>query len=158
MSTNAQNAYLEGRVLAADPLELVRILYEQALDSVTAARSQLRAGNIAARSQAITRAQLMLIELETALDYERGGDLSVNLGKLYLYMRDRLTTAHVEQNDAPLAEVEHLLTTVLEGWRNCRPESDPATLRPPVANTPAPHAYAGMLESEPELAAHSWTY
>ena len=71
MSMNAQNAYLEGRVLSADPLELVRILYEQALDSVSSARAELRAGNIAARSRAITRAQMVLIELETALNYSR---------------------------------------------------------------------------------------
>ena len=56
MSSQARQAYLEGEILQANPVELVRILYKAALDSVVQARRHLQAGNIAARSRQIARA------------------------------------------------------------------------------------------------------
>lgn len=158
---NAQNAYLEGRVLSADPLGLVRILYEEALDSVIAARAHLRSGDIAARSQQITRGQLILIELRSVLDHERGGELSARLENLYDYMHGRLTTANLEQREEPLTEVERLLMTLLEGWRACRPEAE-QTVAPVYqgaeTETESLESYGPMFEAEPVTAARSWVY
>ena len=56
MWNNAQDAYLEHRILSADPLELVRLLYQAAIGAVREARRALSAGEIAARSRAISRA------------------------------------------------------------------------------------------------------
>jgi flagellar protein FliS len=158
---NAQNAYLEGRILSADPLELVRILYEEAVDSVIAARAHLRSGDIAARSREITRGQLILLELRSSLDHQRGGDLSVRLYNMYDYMHRRLTAANLEQREEPLSEVERLLMTLLEGWRACRPEHEHAAASLAGAPEPAGGAlptYSPMLEAEPEMAGHSWVY
>jgi len=124
MSNIASNAYLEGRVLAADGLELVCVLYEHALDRIAGARACLESGDIAGRSKHITQAQETLLELESSLDHGRGGRLSQNLLGLYVYLRGRLMQAHLEQRDEPLAEAAHLLSTLLEGWRGCRLESD----------------------------------
>ena len=46
-----KDAYLESRVLSANPLELICILYQFALDSVRDARRHLAAGDIVARSR-----------------------------------------------------------------------------------------------------------
>jgi flagellar protein FliS len=151
---NARHAYLEGRILSADPLELVRILYEEALDAVISARAHLGAGDIAARSRQITRAQLILLELESSLDHQRGGELSANLSKLYDYMSARLTSANLEQREEPLCEVERLLMTLLEGWRGCRPPAE----TPALPESAPPPAYRPALESEPALAGSSWLY
>ena len=59
-----RDPYLESRVLAADPVELIHILYEHALVQVRSARAALRDGNIAGRSQAISKALAALGELE----------------------------------------------------------------------------------------------
>jgi flagellar protein FliS len=124
MAIKASNAYLEGRVLAANGLELVCMLYEHALDRIAGARACLKNGDIAGRSKHITQAQETLLELEGSLDHGRGGQLSQNLLGLYGYLRGQLMQAHVEQRDEPLAEAAHLLSTLLEGWRGCRLESE----------------------------------
>lgn len=122
---SAHDAYLESRIESADPIELVKLLYQGARASVREARSHLAAGDIAARARAITKAHSILTELSTSLDHERGGDLSQRLAQLYDYMQRRLLEANFRQIDAPLAEVLSLLSTLAEAWDGLQTQSKP---------------------------------
>jgi flagellar protein FliS len=128
-----KQAYLETKVLSADPLELVAMLYDAALASVAAAREHLSRGEIRARSEAISKAISILTELATSLDHDAGGDLSRNLTELYSYIQRRLIEANLNQSDGPLAETQGLLLSLSEAWEVVRsqrmgtrhPESNP---------------------------------
>jgi flagellar protein FliS len=117
MSSNPFAAYLENTVLSASPVKLVYLAYEGAIEVITVARAHLKEGRIHERSRAITRAQLFLSELQTSLDFRKGGDLSTQLGRLYEYMQRRLLEANFKQDEAPLADVQGLLETLSEAWR-----------------------------------------
>lgn len=156
-----KDAYLESRVLTADPIELIRILYEHAQRLVEEARQSLAAGDIAARSKSISRTIAILSELDGSLDHEVGGSISRNLSELYNYMRQRLLTANLKQEDAPLAEVESLLKTLAEAWQGIQPAATPVAPVEPV-ETPAGAPYGqnfGQFPQEPEVvgAAHGWS-
>jgi len=116
MWQNAHDIYLESRVYDADPLELVRLLYQGCIATVREARRQLAAGEVAARARSISKACAMLTELVVSLDRERGGELANRLAALYDYMQRRLIEANFRKADEPLAEVVALLTTLAEGW------------------------------------------
>jgi len=116
MLTNAHEVYFLDRVMGADRLELVRMLYSGAIEAVRVAREELAAGRIGERSKAIGKAYRILAELTTSLDRTRGGDLAVRLLELYDYMMRRLTEANFQQKDQPLEEVLGLLSTLSEGW------------------------------------------
>jgi len=111
--------YLETEVFSADPVKLVCILYRGAIDAVAAARRHLQAREIRQRSKNIMRAYAILQELSRSLDpqYEISGKLCA----LYVYMQRQLLEANAKQIDTPLAEVERLLTTLLEGWKAAVP-------------------------------------
>jgi flagellar protein FliS len=127
MWNNTQDAYLECRVLTADPIELVNLLYQGAMQAVREARVHLAEGRIAERSREITKACQIVIELATALDHERGGEISQRLALLYDYMHRRLLEANMQQSDAPLADVLGLLSTLSEAWAEIRtPAEKPA--------------------------------
>jgi len=111
-----KDTYLESRVLAADSVELIHILYEHALTQVGSARSAMASNDVRGRSQAICKALAAIGELETSLDYDAGGSISRNLARLYRYMRKRLTDANVKREQGALAEVESLIKTLDEGW------------------------------------------
>jgi flagellar protein FliS len=113
----AKSAYLESEVVEADPIRLVRMLYQVALDAVSKAKRHLRNGEIRDRSRQVTRAIEALAELSGALDAEKGGEIAVSLGRLYEYMSRRLQEANALQVEPPLVEVERLLTTLWEAWR-----------------------------------------
>ena len=129
MWRDAREQYLENRVLSAQPVELIGMLYEGALGSVRDARRHLAAGDIRARAKAISRACEILLELANSLEHQRGGTISARLARLYEYMYSRLIEANMRQVDEPLAEVLGLLLTLSEGWSGVRaPQSVPGNV------------------------------
>lgn len=145
---------MESRVLSADPIELIHILYEHTLGLVQDARCHLAAGDISARGKAISRAIDALAELDSSLDHEAGGSISRNLAGLYQYMRMRLLTANIRRQDAPLAEVESLLKTLSEAWSAIRPAAQAVTTAPVAAS----NAWGGPFAPQgPEYTAPGWS-
>lgn len=108
--------YFEQKILAGDPLELTKLVYQRAIGCVREAREHLAAGRIAARSTAITRAYAALAELLSSLRPESAPELAARLQAIYLYMQQRLVEANLHQADKPLKEVLSLLTTLAEAW------------------------------------------
>jgi len=116
MNNKVHNAYLEGRILSSDPLALVCILYDSALESVRAARESLQAGDVRSRSDSISKVSEVLGVLIESLNLDDGKDLGRNLLRLYLYMQGRLLEANLQQSDRCLEEVENLLATLSQSW------------------------------------------
>jgi len=115
-----RDAYLQNRVMSADPVELICILYERAIDLVAEARTGLANGDVLARSKAISKLVEILSELEGSLNHQAGGKISQNLERLYRHMRTRLMTANLKQQEQPLIEVESLLKTLGQAWQGIR--------------------------------------
>jgi flagellar protein FliS len=152
MWQKAHETYLEDRILSADPVELVNLLYQACTTAVQDARRHLAAGEILARARSISKACDILLELTVSLDHERGGAFSLRLAQLYGYMHRRLLEANFQQSAEPLAEVARLLKTLTAGWEAVTQE----TKRAMRTETPWMHAMA----QEPELAHASvgWSF
>jgi flagellar secretion chaperone FliS len=110
------NPYLQTQVQSRTPIELVVMLYDGAIRFTTEARAAVVAKDIARRGNAVSRAMAILSELQSTLDLEKGGDIAVNLDKLYTFIRDRLVDASIKQDVRPLDEALRVLTTLREGW------------------------------------------
>jgi flagellar secretion chaperone FliS len=120
MSHPIHQNYRDLEVLNAGPVRLVSILYRAAVDAVRAARRHLAAGAIGERSRQITKAHAIVHELLRSLDREKGGEIARSLNDLYAYMSTRLIEANARQIDAPLADAERLLSTLIEAWSEVR--------------------------------------
>src|SRR5579872_289356 len=118
MSTRGPDAYVAEKILTSDGVELVRMLYAAARDFVRSARRALAAGEIQARSAAVSDAVDILAELNGSLRYSEAPELCQNLARLYDYMQRRLLAANFDQSDEPLAEVLRLLDTLSEAWNH----------------------------------------
>jgi flagellar protein FliS len=110
------NPYFEQTILNAEPIELIRMLYQRAIISVRDAREHLEHKRIAKRSAAVMRAYAAIAELLVGLRPEAAPELAGRLQGLYLYMQGRLLNANMQQADQPLAEVLDLLITLEEAW------------------------------------------
>jgi len=141
------NQYFEQMILTASPVELIRFLYQRAINSVRDAREHLRNGQIMERGRSINNAYMVLMELSQSLNSEEAPDLARRLSGLYVYMQKRLLEANLKQQEAPLSEVLSLLTTLDEGWRAV-PDSveTPALVAP---RNPWAHAAANLVDDEP---------
>jgi flagellar secretion chaperone FliS len=131
MANASYDDYLKNEIFSADPIKLVTILYRAGIGAIGAAREHLAAGAIRDRSRQITKAWTIIHELGRSLDRERGGEIGGTLAALYAYMQTRLIEANARQIDEPLAEVQKLLSTLLDGW--CAIRNTP----PAPANLPA---------------------
>jgi len=118
----------------ADPLELVHLLYEAAIDAVREARRHLAEGEIAARCVPSPghshSAELVAASITIAAARSR------TPGALYDYMQRRLLDANFRQADEPLAEVLGLLATLAEAWQELKRQAQPA----PPSKIPGPKA------------------
>jgi flagellar secretion chaperone FliS len=135
------NPYFEQTILNADPIDLVRMMYQRTISWVLDARGHLEHKRIAKRSAAIMRAYAVLAELLSALRPEMAPELSMRLQGLYLYMQQRLLDANIQRSDQPLEEVLGLLTTLEDAWSGVAAELRPQSEVP-----------AGMEESPVEVA------
>jgi len=114
--SKSQWEYLTQRIQTASPLELIRILYEAALQSIDQALQALRSGDILERGRAVTKTVEILSELQGVLRHDVNPEYSNTLAKLYDYMRKQLIRAHAERSEELLMEVSRLLQTLAEGW------------------------------------------
>jgi flagellar protein FliS len=99
-----------------DPKELVGLLFNGLTDRIASARAALAKGDRMARGDYISKAQKILFGLIDSLDYEAGGEIAMNLGRLYEYSIRRLTEAHAAEDDAILAEVMDLASGIRDAW------------------------------------------
>lgn len=118
------NQYFEQMVLSASPMELIRLLYQKAIDSTRNAREHMKNRRIAERSSAINSAYMVVTELAASLRQEEAPELANRLRALYAYIQERLLDANLKQQDEPLAEVLGLLITLAEPW-NMLPDPPP---------------------------------
>lgn len=129
-----QGEYLAQRVQTGSPVELIRILYEAALQAVDVAVQALRAGDILERGRAVTKTIEILSELQGALRHDVNREYSSTLAGLYEYMRGQLIRAHAEQSEEIFLEVSRLLQTLLEGWAGAVEKLN-AAMAPPEAQS-----------------------
>jgi flagellar protein FliS len=138
-------------------VDLVAMSYEFATLRVHEARSALAKGDIAERAKAISKTIAILAELESSLDYQLGGEIAYNLGRLYRYMTQRLTQANVQQADKPLAEVESLLETLGEAWHAIRTGSGGSAQTAPGREVPAERSSLAFIDSVTSHCAQAWS-
>jgi flagellar protein FliS len=124
------------------------MLYQAGITAVADARRHLAERQISARARSITKACNILVELNTSLDFERGGEFSVRLSHLYGYMYRRLVEANIRQKDELLAEVAGLLSRLIEGWAGVK-----ASLRHDPPRETHETSWMPSAFAEPELAA-----
>jgi flagellar protein FliS len=150
MMHRARQTYLTEKILSADPLELVRLLYAAAVEAVAGARGCLARRDIAGRVTAVSKAVEILSELTWSLDHGPSPALSGKLAALYDYMQRRLLEANLRQRDEPLAEVLGLLQVLGEAWQSVAAAKTP----------PAPHPVwaPGLSYGEPEPALRGWSF
>jgi flagellar protein FliS len=114
---------VDAAVLAGSPHELIAKLLTGAIDAIREAKRHMQNNNIAAKSQRIKIAISIISDgLKSCLNMEEGGEIAVNLDRLYDYMLRRLISAHAQNDTAILDEVAALLYEIKTGWDGIRPE------------------------------------
>jgi flagellar protein FliS len=111
------NVSLETGITSASPHKLIVMLYDGALVALLGAKTNIAAGNIAAKGSAISKA-ISIIDngLRASLDKNAGGEIAANLDALYDYMSRRLLHANLKNDVTIIDEVHGLLADLRGAW------------------------------------------
>ena len=121
---NAAAAYkridLESAVASADKHELVTLLFKGVIGALAGVEVHHQHNNWDQVRECLSKASRILVGLQGSLDYERGGDIAVNLGELYGYSIRKLFSANVKTDSTldSVAEVKRLIEPIAEAWEN----------------------------------------
>ncbi len=132
----ATRSYRRTDVLSSDPLKLVRMCYEGAIDSLKLSRDAYIARDYEAKGKALAKTLDIIHELNASLDMKKGGDVAKNLRALYLYMAQALTEADLKRDLKVFDEVLQMLGELKSAWQEIAHERSENTCRPTMEALP----------------------
>jgi flagellar protein FliS len=115
-ASRGAETYRQQQVQTSSPVELVVTLYDGALRSLEAARDAIQRRDIRSRQDATNKALAIIAELQCTLDMTRGGEIAASLDRLYSYANLRLLEATMNDDAAPVEEVQKLFGILRDGW------------------------------------------
>lgn len=105
-------AYQKTEVVTADPKKLVILCYEAAISSLKLAKTKLYAREYEAKGNAVQNALDLLNELRAALNFEKGGEISKNLDRLYAYWTQHIIKADMSRDPQGFDPVVSMLEEI----------------------------------------------
>lgn len=144
---NPERLYRQTITRSSTSLGLVLVLYDLAIDSLHRASRALAAGAIEERTKELNRVLGALGELQSSLDFERGGEVAKRLQQFYTLMRGMVLEAQVSRSNATLAKVLKHIELVRSAWIEV--EGEAARNPPPSAGqAAAPRPAAATTDEE----------
>jgi flagellar protein FliS len=102
---------------SANNVQLIQMLFDGLLESLSAARSHIQHKNFNEKSKAIGRSSRIMIGLQGALDFEKGGELAENLNELYNYVIRRMDHFNTHNDLTVLDEIYGLMYDICDAWK-----------------------------------------
>jgi flagellar protein FliS len=111
----APNVYRESAVLTATPEQLVVMLYDGANRFLTQSAVAMRERRAGLAGEKLRRAEAIIDELLATLDLSVG-EIAERLQALYLFFKEHLMAARLEQNADKVEEVARLMRELRSAW------------------------------------------
>lgn len=109
--------YKRVSIQTADPSKIVMMLYEGAIKNLHQAIEHFESKRNEFGSERIKKTLDIINYLSSALDHENGGEISVNLDRLYDFCRNTLSMANIYAETKSIRDVIRVLQPLLEAWQ-----------------------------------------
>lgn len=130
MVNNPYKQYQKTQITTASREKILLMLYEGAIRFTKQAAVAMDNKKIADKGKYISKATAIISELMATLDFKVGGQLAADLENLYVFMIDKLIEGNINNDRSCLEQVEKLLMTLYEAWKdvieNPRPDGVPS--------------------------------
>ncbi len=109
-------AYQKNKYETASPHRLTLMLYNGAIQFAGKAKEAIQQNDIAETNRYVQKTQDIIYELISSLNTKEGGELALNLKKLYFYIIDLLLEANIKKEISPLDETVVMLQELKSAW------------------------------------------
>jgi flagellar protein FliS len=110
------NQYQDIQVTTSSSEKILIMLYDGAIRFSMIALDKLEKNNLADKGKYIGKVLAIIGELRSSLNHEVGGEISINLERLYSYMMSELSQANINNSAASVENVIKILTTLRDTW------------------------------------------
>lgn len=111
-----QTVDVASQVEGATPHRLIGILFEELMKAIDVMMAAQRAGNRAKVIEKQSRASTILLALETSLDFRNGGEIAVNLARIYRESRRLVVLGGREGDSAHVERAKAYLSDIIDAW------------------------------------------
>lgn len=125
MLTQYARQYQQTQIMTSSGVQIVVLLYDAAIQSIELARAGIESNNLKEKGRSLGRAISIVGELNSVLDFERGGEIAASLHRLYEYVLTELITANARNNARHLDGPLRCLITLREGWQEVAARQQP---------------------------------
>lgn len=113
---NRNHRYRKTQIETASPAQLILLLYEGAIRFCDQALEAMAQRNLTEQHANLVKVQEIVGELMGALNQEAGGELAVNLRRIYLYMLEQLVLANLYDKQEVVQHVRDMLQSLHDAW------------------------------------------
>ena len=120
MFTDPRKAYRDTHattsVSGASPHKLIALLFDACQESLATAKGAMMRGEVREKANAIKKAIDIVVRLQAALDFDRGGVIATRLDDLYTFCTNRLAMANAMNDVGMIDEVYKVVAELKLGW------------------------------------------
>jgi len=109
--------YRQTSARGSNPVGLVVKLYEAILEDFRRATEALDAGDVERRTNALNHALLIIAELESVLDHDRGGAVAQQLRGFYGVTRAMIVEANARASRTKIEKLGELFIPLKQAWQ-----------------------------------------
>ncbi len=109
---------LASQASVANSVALIQMLFDGFIESINAAKGHLQHGAIQEKCKSLSRASRIVLGLQGALDFQKGGELASNLDELYSYVTRRLLHANAQNDLQILEEIHGLMSEIRQACQD----------------------------------------
>ena len=120
MYTDPKAAYLSTRatssVHGASPHRLIALLFDACHENLAVAKGAIDRKEVKQKADAIKKAMEIIVRLQAALDFEKGGQIATKLDDPYTFCTNRLALANAINDATMIDEVYRVIAEIKAGW------------------------------------------
>lgn len=117
MYQNAAKTYQQANFLTANPMKLVLMCYEGAINNLKLARDSYLTEDYETKGKALKKTIDIIHELNASLDMKKGGEIAGNLRTLYNYITKILSEADLKKEIKIFDKVILMLEELESSWK-----------------------------------------
>lgn len=122
------DSYLQSKVMGADALELITMLYDRAIISLEISRDCINRGLddpelVKKKAVELSRATDILYYLSEILDRQRGGEIAEKLGTIYSILINDLVRANLFNDVEAISKSIEILKNIKSAWEDIKKQA-----------------------------------
>lgn len=113
---DAYSEYKKNEVLTASQSKLIIMLYDGAIKNLKLAEIGIRENKIEKTNEHLKKAQDIITEFMSTLNFDNGGEVAEGLHLMYEYMLQKLVHANIHKKIEDVEEVRRYLEELRSAW------------------------------------------